>query len=185
MRTGIIAIVLAATLVAGLGTGAHASIPPTAAPELAPCAPGDRFTAQRCDGRKAAPETLEAFLAAPSADEWEAQLAMGWFGSDGSTAVSDFIGGVEIGRTSRDRADAELPANRHDWYYEMGRTHGLGWKFRRAADQSYRDMCLERVGHLTGLKGLAARANVHGRYLALRVVGIGAWLAKPGVAPEA
>ena len=185
MRKLIATIAIATAVGAGLASPSRAALPPIepATPSL--CDREDRFAATPCADRKAAPASLDDFLAAPTEAEWQAQLAMGWFGSDGSTAVSDFIGGVEIGRTSREVTDADLPANRHDWYYEMGRTYGLGWKFRRAADQSYRDMCLERVAHLQGLKGLAARANVHGRYLALRVVGIGAWIAKPEAAPEA
>ena len=152
---------------------------------LPSCHDAERFADESCRGRKTRPESIEEFLARPSTSEWEAQLELGWGGSDGSTAVADVIADVRIGRTSREHGDIDLPAIRHDWYYELGRTYDLGWRFRRAADQSYRDMCLKRLDGVAGLRGAAARLNVQLRYAAVRMTGFGAWLAHPGPATEA
>ncbi len=162
-------------LVAVLSLGAPASATPS-------CRATERFSDEPCVGRKPQPAELDDFLRRPTRSQWEAQLDRGWGGSDGSTAAPDVIAGVRIGATSRAHEDVDLPANRHDWYYELGRTYGLGWRFRLAADRAYRDMCLELVKHLDGVAGVLARTDVQLRYAALRVAGFGAWLAHPGPA---
>ncbi|MCP3983085.1 MAG: hypothetical protein GY723_01775 [bacterium] len=161
------------------------SMPVSAGAGPGSCRDAERFEDEPCRGRKLRPQEIEAFLARPTRSQWEAQLELGWGGSDGSTAASDRVGGVAIGATSREHADIDLPANRHDWYYELGRTFDLDGQFRKAADDAFRDMCLERIAHLSGLRGLLARSNVIGRYAILRVAGFGAWWVHPGpVMPE-
>lgn len=147
---------------------------------LPSCTEVDRFSGDACLGRKERPQLVPEFLAPPTEAEWQAQLELGWGGSDGSTAASDRIGGVQIGKTSRYVGDASLPANLHDWYYELGRSYGLGSEFRRAADEAFLDACLERTAHLGGLRGSLARADIYGRYFLLRTLGMGAWIARPG-----
>ncbi len=165
-------------LLAFLPTRALAGSPPR-------CEEVERFSLEPCIGRKPLPKAVEDFLARPTRSQWEAQLALGWGGSDGSTAARDVIAGVRVGATSRRLEDVDLPANRHDWYYELGRSYGLGERFRRAADQAYREMCLQRLRGVRGLRGALARTNVNLRYLALRLFGLGAWKAHPGAAvPE-
>lgn len=160
-------------------------VPCTAGAGQESCRDAARFADEACRGRKLRPQEIEAFLARPTRSQWEAQLELGWGGSDGSTAASDTVGGVAIGVTSRRHADIDLPANRHDWYYELGRTFDLGGQFRKAADDAFRDMCLKRIAHLSGWRGLLARSNVFGRYAILRFAGFGAWWAHPGpVTPE-
>ncbi len=145
-----------------------------------PCRETERFSRTPCVGRKPIPEGVEAFLARPTRSEWQAQLDLGWGGSDGSTGAPDRVGGVPIGATSRAHGDVDLPANRHDWYYEIGRTYRLDERFRKAADDAFLAMCLERIRHVGGLRGFFARADLLGRYAILRTWGFAPWLARPG-----
>lgn len=155
----------------------RALIEPVYSPgDLPVCTAKLRFTNVPCLGRKAEPQSLADFLAAPTASEWHSQLDLGWRGPDGSTAAPDEIAGVRVGQTTNSHAASDLPANRHDWYYELGRTYGLGRHFRKAADAAFHEMCLERVSHLGGVRGAMARADAHLRYTAVRMVGIGAWI---------
>lgn len=149
---------------------------PSSPADLPACTTELRFADVPCLGRKAEPSNLAEFLVAPTAAEWHSQLELGWRGPDGSTAAPDEMGGVRVGQTTTSHEASDLPANRHDWYYELGRTYGLGRHFRKAADVAFRDMCLDRVSHLGGVRGAMARADAHFRYAAVRVVGIGAWL---------
>lgn len=124
---------------------------------------------------KTKPMTLEEFLRAPTLKEWNAELADGWSGSDGSSSSTDNIEGIRIGITSRSYSYSHLPANLHDWLYRLGRKHGLGSKFRKAADRAYRDICLERISSLLGWSGWKARRRCAIRYAVLRLFGAAAW----------
>lgn len=128
------------------------------------------------------PESLEEFIARPVYNAWRAELADGWPGPDGSSQSTDTIMGVRIGRTSRLFRYVDLPANRHDWYYRLGRKWRLPEAWRRAADKVYRDLCLERcraelVGWKLALRPVAV-ARCHGRYAALRAGARFAWTEK-------
>ena len=78
--------------------------------------------------------TLEEFLKAPTAEEWQRELNEGWQGSDGSTSSTDTIFGVRIGITGRNHANHALPATLHDWHYRLGRRYRLPESYRKEAD---------------------------------------------------
>lgn len=124
----------------------------------------------------ARPASVEDFLRCPTAEEWAEALAHGWAGPDGSTASTDLIFGVRIGVTSPDYAYAGLPANRHDWWYLLGRTFELPEEYRAAADCGYRDLCIARLrAHLEGPVLALGIARCHARYVALRLGARYAW----------
>lgn len=56
---------------------------------------------------------------APTREEWEAELASGWPGSNGSSMSTDHICGVRIGITSADYDEADGPADHHDFGYRV------------------------------------------------------------------
>lgn len=176
---------LAAPVAVGLALTLGLALPAGAEGPVTPCRETERFSRQPCLGRKAIPHDVDAFLAPPTRSEWQAQLDLGWGGSDGSTGARDHIGGVPIGSTSRALEDADLPANRHDWYYELGRSYDLGERFRKAADDAFLEMGLERIRHVRGLRGFLARADLYGRYAILRTWGFAPWRAHPGPVTEA
>ena len=116
----------------------------------------------------------------PTRDEWEAELNLGWAGPDGSSSSLDDIEGVRIGITSRDYRHVDLPANRHDFYYRLGRKHQLGLEYRKAADVYYRDACIARVAStLIGWRVKVGKARAWMRYVALRAFGGVAWTSSP------
>lgn len=85
---------------------------------------------------------------------------------------TDTICGVRIGVTSPEWvANVDLPANRHDWYYRLGRRYRLGPKYRLVADRAYRDMCLARcraeLSRWNPLRYVAV-GRCHARYAGLR-----------------
>lgn len=123
--------------------------------------------------------TLEEFLAAPTRDQWQAALAEGWPGPDGSSMSTDRMCGVRIGITSRAYMFHDLPANRHDWRYLLGRTYRLGAPFRLAADEGYRDMCVERFRQRLVQPRLAEGiVRAHIRFAVLRLGARFAWTEK-------
>ena len=115
--------------------------------------------------------TLTNFLARPTRNRWQAELGAGWFGPDGSSMSTDTICGVRIGVTSSEWMNVDLPANRHDWYYRLGRRYRLGPKYREVADRAYRDMCLACVrrslSRWNPLRYVAV-GRCHARYAGLR-----------------
>lgn len=128
------------------------------------------------------PRDLEDFVERPSMAEWNAELRRGWSGPDGSSRSTDTIMGVRIGITSRSYRWVNLPANRHDWYYRLGRRWRLPESWRREADRRYRDLCLalvrlSLVGWRAPLRPLAV-ARCHARYAVLRVAARFAWTQK-------
>ena len=122
------------------------------------------------------PSTIKKFLAKPSWFNWAEELDAGWPGPDGSSCSLDDIQGVRIGITSRSYRHADLAANRHDWYYRLGRRFRLGHKFRKAADAWYRDRCIEQINEtIIGFSRRMGVARAHARYYGLRVGGWIAW----------
>lgn len=121
--------------------------------------------------------TLEEFLAPPTLEAWCRELELhGWAGPDGSSCSLDDIMGVRIGITSRSWEHARLPANEHDWRYQLGRRHGLPESYRKAADQGYRDGCAHRVrAALIGWRVPVGAARAWARYVGLRLFGRLAW----------
>jgi hypothetical protein len=126
--------------------------------------------------------TLDKFLARPTRAAWMAELLDGWLGPDGSSWSTDTIMGVRIGITSLDYEHVDLPANRHDWYYRLGRKLRLPESYRAAADAVYRDLCIERCkAELTGVRRAMfplAWSRAWTRYAALRVGARYAWTEK-------
>lgn len=119
---------------------------------------------------------LEKFLRHPTPSQWNREIRVyGWSGPDGSSCSRDNIEGVVIGSDIPRHEDSTLPANLHDWRYQQGRRKKLPQSFRKAADEGYRDGCLERVSHLVGFSGWKARKRCHIRYRALRWFGRRAW----------
>ena len=120
---------------------------------------------------------LNMFMAVPTVDEWHDEIERGWRGPDGSSMSTDHMMGVRIGLTSTDYKHAKLPANLHDWRYQLGRRLRLDGRFRHAADVAYRDDCIAYIPRkLDGRTMIAigvARAWV--RYYALRLFGWKAW----------
>ncbi|KKL25338.1 hypothetical protein LCGC14_2406300 [marine sediment metagenome] len=129
--------------------------------------------------KRARDRRMERFLRLPTKEEWTSELENGWDGPDGSSASTDNIGGIVIGKTSRSFYSSELPANLHDWYYRLGRRKGLHRRFRKAADKSYRNGCLEKVSILVGWAGWKARMRCRTRYQGLRLFGWRAWKYQP------
>lgn len=129
---------------------------------------------------KPRPASVEDFLARPTESEWAAELLAGWNGPDGSSNSLDDVEGIRIGITSRSWAHCDLAANRHDWYYQLGRRWRLGPEFRKAADAWYRDRCIEITdAALIGWRVHKARARAWLRYWALRAFGDHAWESEP------
>jgi len=120
-----------------------------------------------------------AFMQAPRQMEWEAAITEGWPGPDGSSASTDHIMGVRIGVTSPEYEHHELPANRHDWRYHLGRTYCLPEGHRRAADVAYRKDCIETVGDALDGKTMILLGTLRAwaRYIVLRWFGKPAWTA--------
>jgi hypothetical protein len=124
------------------------------------------------------------FLKRPTHKEWQRELDLGWRGSDGSSSSTDTIMGVRIGITSDSYEYVDLPGNRHDFYYRLGRRLRLSGEFRKAADKVYRDLCIS-----TCLEELAwyrpffwiAFWRAWGRYIGLRVGARFAWTQKAKV----
>jgi hypothetical protein len=136
-----------------------------------------------------APASIRRRLYSPAAftlgpitrEEWEWLVGLGWI-SDGSSRSLDNIEGIRIGRSGTDYADAPYPANRHDFWYELGRLFRLGSAFKLAADRDYRDCCIVSLRlNLVGLNMRKGVARAHVRYYALRAFGRGAWTAEPQV----
>ena len=88
---------------------------------------------------------ISEYMRVPTSDEWYSELADGWRGPDGSTASTDTIMGVRIGRTTKDYRDVKLPASLHDYRYRLGRERVLSSTHRHAADVGYRDECIDFV----------------------------------------
>jgi hypothetical protein len=127
-------------------------------------------------GKTRPPITLEKFLSAPTLTEWQREIdEHGWCGPDGSSCSLDDVQGIRIGITSPSYKHNGLPANRHDWHYQLGRRFKLPERFRVAADVAYRDGCSEMTAHLIGLSGWLARIQCRARYFILRHFGMGAW----------
>lgn len=102
--------------------------------------------------------------------EWKAAIDWGWPGPDGSTASLDNIEGVVIGKTTRDPRWRHLPASRHDFFYELGRRFQLDSRYRKAADQDYRDTCIGILQEaLVGLNQRLGVLRAHARYWGLRL----------------
>lgn len=118
----------------------------------------------------------EWFLRLPTKAEWKREMEYhGWTGPDGSAASRDNIEGIVIGTESAEFDDSTLPANLHDWRYQMGRRKKLGKALRKAADEGYRDGCLEQTSILVGFSGWKARRRAWIRYRVLRVPGVSSW----------
>lgn len=129
-------------------------------------------------GQRLRPETLEDFLRLPTYIEWEAELADGWNGPDGSSSSLDRIFGVLIGATSRAFLLSRLPANMHDWRYRLSRRcGGLPKAWRQRADLDYARGCVTKV-RMANLKPAVlalALGACWNRYAALRLAGGAAW----------
>lgn len=122
------------------------------------------------------PRTLEVFLRRPTRGIWNRELRAGWTGPDGSSLSTDTILGVRIGATSSDYRYVDLPANRHDWLYRLGRRYDLPESWRKAADQMYRDLSLGRCRvELRGWRRAFAVVRCHARYAGLRAGARFAW----------
>lgn len=136
------------------------------------------------------PISVDVFIQKPSYEEWLAELRDGWPGPDGSSMSTDKIMGVRIGITGPEYEYADLPANRHDWYYRLGRRYRLPESWRREADRRYRDMCIYLCKlALTGWRRWTvypiAKARAHARYTALRTAARFAWTGKAKARAEA
>jgi hypothetical protein len=122
------------------------------------------------------PKNLEEFgLHVPTLEQWEAELASGWAGSDGSTASLDDIEGIRIGQSGREYQPG-LPANLHDYHYrvirrlmahheidEMTRT-----ELQATADHRHYAGLLRCVSVLIHFDGWIARRRAGVRYQVLR-----------------
>lgn len=127
----------------------------------------------------AAVMSLPSFMRMPRQMEWDAALAEGWPGPDGSSSSTDHIMGVRIGVTSPDFEYHGYAANLHDWRYYLGRTYALPARYRHAADVEYRENCIKQIeaaldGRIMIFLG-TVRAWV--RYYTLRLFGGVAWKA--------
>jgi hypothetical protein len=94
---------------------------------------------------------------------------------------TDTIMLVRIGITSPSYDYVDLPANRHDWLYRLGRRYKLPESWRRAADAKYRDLCIARCRDVLGAWNPAywvAVTRCHGRYAFLRTMATFAWTRK-------
>lgn len=120
---------------------------------------------------------IDEFMRVPTSEEWYSELADGWRGPDGSTASTDHMMGVRIGRTTTDYKDVQLPASLHDYRYRLGRQHGLSGAHRHAADVAYRDDCIKFIRcELDGRVMISIGvARAWTRYYTLRLFGRNAW----------
>ena len=116
---------------------------------------------------------ITKFMEIPTEAEWNSELADGWRGPDGSTASTDHMMGVRIGRTTTDYRDVKLPASLHDYRYRLGREHNLSGAHRHAADVAYRDDCIRYIQQeLDGRAGvILGVARSWARYYTLRLFG--------------
>lgn len=134
------------------------------------------------------PQTRAAFLRRPTREEWKAELGAGWSGPDGSSWSFDTFLGADIGRTGWDYdALVDTAAGRHDWYYRLARRLRLPGRWRKAADEWYRDRLVAQAKEhrlrmtpalpLDLLAKLVRQAERWAglRYRALRLFGRGAW----------
>ena len=137
----------------------------------------------RCLSRRSLPViriliVLIAYALRPTPGQWEAEVTAGWEGPDGSSCSTDDIMGIRIGITGPEYEYIDLAANRHDWYYRLGRRLRLSRKHRKVADSWYRDRCIEITdAALIGWRAYAARGRARVRYYVLRAVGGFAWRA--------
>jgi hypothetical protein len=101
-------------------------------------------------------------------------VATGWR-SDGSSASTDLVMGVRIGRPGVEWA--VRAADAHDRAYEISRRlGGLSRAHRRAADDLYRDLVIAALrAHLEGPLLRVGIARAHLRYVGLRLGGWWAW----------
>lgn len=114
----------------------------------------------------------------PTESEWNAELASGWRGSDGSSNSLDDIEGVKVGETGT-RYMPDLPAPHHDYDYRTIRRlvalHVIDEKMRaemqQAADEKHLEGLQRKVSVLVGFSGWKARARARVRYAALRLLG--------------
>ncbi len=121
-------------------------------------------------------EDVSVFLLRPTEGQWRLELNRGWDGPDGSSCSLDDIMGIRIGITSSEYEHVDLAANRHDWYYRLGRRLKLSRAHRMTADAWYRDRCIAITdAALIGWRVYAARARAHARYVLLRAFGWLAW----------
>jgi hypothetical protein len=112
-------------------------------------------------------------------DAWRWLRALGWL-SDGSSKSLDNIMGVRIGVSGGEYVSANLPANRHDFFYELGRLFNLGPAFRDAADWDYYTRCEQAVRFaLVGWRVPVGKARAWLRWKALRACGHLSWTDTP------
>ena len=62
---------------------------------------------------------IQLGLMPPTPEQWDAEIASGWKGSNGSSMSTDTIFGVRIGITSADYEIARGPADDHDYGYRV------------------------------------------------------------------
>jgi len=118
---------------------------------------------------------VSGFLAlARDRDVHDWLVATGWQ-SDGSSASTDLVMGVRIGRPGVEWADRA--ADDHDRAYEISRRlGGLSRAHRRAADDLYRDLVIAALeAHIEGPLLRLGRLRAHIRYAGLRLGGWWSW----------
>jgi hypothetical protein len=117
------------------------------------------------------------FMKMPRQMEWDAEIAGGWPGPDGSSSSTDHIMGVRIGMTGTAYIFHTMPANLHDWRYHLGRSYALSARHRHAADVEYRNGCIRAVAECLDGKTMIFIGTVRAwvRYYALRLFGGAAW----------
>jgi len=121
-------------------------------------------------------KTVTNFLRHPDKLQWYGEMSKhGWRGPNGSSWSFDDIMGIRIGNSDPHYDHSFLPANRHDWLYQIGRRYGLPEEFRKAADLDYLFLCNDRTRVLVGWRGVIARRIAGGRYAGLRMFGRWAW----------
>ena len=120
---------------------------------------------------------IEEFMQIPTKEQWASELAQGWEGPDGSSCSTDHIMGIRIGITSPCYGYIDLPANLHDWRYQLGRRFDLSEAHRRAADIAYRKDCIREIKESLDGKMMTAIGIFRSwvRYYALRAFGWKAW----------
>ena len=104
--------------------------------------------------------TVEEYMRPPTREEWEAEYAAGYRGSDGATAVPDTIYGIRIAVDVEGKGVEigwvyqALPGNRHDYRYRVARrlqatgaglTEDMLDAMREAADEEFRELLEETV----------------------------------------
>ena len=119
------------------------------------------------------------FMKMPRKMEWNAAVAEGWPGPDGSSSSTDHIMGVRIGVSHPSYKYHTMPANLHDWRYHLGRTYALSKRHKHAADVEYRDGCIAAVRNTLDGKTMIMIGSVRAwaRYYVLRLFGGAAWKA--------